>query len=40
MIDAVAKRIKDICDARVRTGYRRVHVMQDRIGWGINVKKV
>jgi putative transposase len=37
---AVAKRIKVICETRVRYGYRRVHVLLDRIGWGINVKKV
>jgi len=37
---AVAKRIKEICETRVRYGYRRVHVLLDREGWGINVKKV
>jgi putative transposase len=37
---AVAKRIKEICETRVRYGYRRVHVLLDREGWGINIKKV
>ena len=37
---AVAKRIREICETRVRYGYRRVHVLLDREGWGINVKKV
>lgn len=34
------KRIKEICETRVRYGYRRVHVLLDREGWGINIKKV
>lgn len=37
---AVEKRIKEICATRVRYGYRRVHVLLDREGWGINIKKV
>ena len=37
---AVAKRIKEICETRVRYGYRRVHVLLDREDWGTNVKKV
>lgn len=37
---AVAKRIKEICETRVRYGYRRVHVLLASEGWGINVKKV
>ena len=36
---AVAKRIKEICETRVRNGYCRVHVLLDREGWGINIKK-
>lgn len=36
----MAKRIREICETRVRHGYRRVHVPLDREGWGINVKKV
>ena len=35
-----AKRIREICETRVRYGYRRVRVLLDREGWGINVKKV
>ena len=34
------KRIWEICETRVRYGYRRVHVLLDRDGWGINFKKV
>lgn len=37
---SVAKRIKEVCETRVRYGYRRVHVLLDREGWGINIKKV
>ena len=33
-------RIKDICETRVRYGYRRVHVLLQRDGWVINVKRV
>ena len=33
------KRIKEICQTRVRYGYRRVHVMLRREGWRINQKK-
>jgi putative transposase len=33
-------RIKDICETRVRYGYRRVHVLLQRDGWAINVKRV
>ena len=32
-------RIKEICQTRVRYGYRRVHVMLRREGWVINQKK-
>ena len=37
---AVAKRIKDICETRVRHGCWRAYVLLDRLGWGVNVKKV
>jgi putative transposase len=37
---AVAERIREICETRVRYGYRRVHVLLGREGRGINVKKV
>ena len=33
-------RIRDICQTRVRYGYRRVHVLLRREGWKVNVKKV
>jgi len=33
------KRIKEICQMRVRFGYRRVHVLLRREGWRINQKK-
>lgn len=32
-------RIKEICETRVRYGYRRVHVLLRREGWMINLKK-
>lgn len=32
-------RIKEICQTRVRYGYRRVHVLLRREGWKINLKK-
>jgi putative transposase len=34
------QRIKEICQTRVRYGYRRVHVMLRREGWVVNHKKV
>lgn len=37
---ALKNRIKDICETRVRYGYRRVHVLLQRDGWAINVKRV
>jgi putative transposase len=33
------RRIKEICQTRVRYGYRRVHVLLRRDGWSINQKK-
>ncbi len=33
------QRIKEICQTRIRYGYRRVHVILRREGWQINVKK-
>ncbi len=32
-------RIKEICETRVRYGYRRVHVLLLREGWPINMKR-
>src|SRR6201995_4957560 len=36
---AVEQRIREICQTRVRYGYRRVHVLLRREGWRINQKK-
>jgi hypothetical protein len=33
------RRIKEICETRVRYGYRRVHVHLRRDGWKINMEK-
>ncbi|MGY4592780.1 transposase InsO family protein [Bradyrhizobium sp. GM22.5] len=37
---ALKNRIKEICETRVRYGYRRVHVLLQRDSWAINVKRV
>ena len=37
---ALTLRIKEICETRVRFGYRRVHVLLRREGWTVNQKKV
>ncbi len=37
---ALKLRIKEICETRVRFGYRRVHVMLQREGWKVNVKRI
>ncbi|WP_412074401.1 IS3 family transposase [Tritonibacter mobilis] len=36
---AFEQRIREICQTRVRFGYRRVHVLLRREGWEINAKK-
>lgn len=36
---AVERRIKEICETRVRYGYRRVNILLRREGWVINIKK-
>lgn len=36
----IERRIKEICETRVRYGYRRVHVPLRRKGWVINAKKI
>ena len=36
---ALEQRNREICHARVRYGYRRVHVLLRREGWSINQKK-
>ena len=33
------RRIREICETRVRYGYRRVHVLLRREGWMVNMKK-
>jgi putative transposase len=35
----VEARIREICETRVRYGYRRVHVLLRREGWSINMKR-
>ena len=35
-----ALRIKEIAEARVRYGYRRIHVLLRREGWMVNHKRV
>lgn len=35
----IERRIREICETRVRYGYRRVHVLLRREGWEINMKK-
>ncbi|MBU1830383.1 MAG: IS3 family transposase, partial [Alphaproteobacteria bacterium] len=37
---ALEQRIREICETRVRYGYRRIHVVLQREGWEVNVKKV
>lgn len=37
---ALKLRIKHICEARVRYGYRRVHVLLRREGWDVNAKRI
>lgn len=34
------QRIREICETRVRYGYRRIHVLLRREGWKVNHKKV
>ncbi len=34
------KRIREIAEARVRYGYRRIHVLSGREGWMVNPKRV
>ncbi len=36
---ALKKRIKEICETRVRYGYRRVHFVLRREGWKVNIKR-
>lgn len=34
------RRIKEICETRVRYGYRRVHILLRRDGWAVNPKRI
>ncbi|MFG1225748.1 IS3 family transposase, partial [Xanthobacter wiegelii] len=34
------QRIKEICETRVRYGYRRVHILLRREGWAVNPKRI
>jgi putative transposase len=36
---ALKQRIREICETRVRYGYRRVHILLRREGWALNQKK-
>ncbi len=36
---ALEHRIREICETRIRYGYRRVHVLLRREGWAVNIKK-
>ena len=36
----IEARIREICETRVRYGYRRVHVLLRREGWEINMKRL
>jgi putative transposase len=38
--DALRQRIRELAKARVRFGYKRIHVMLRREGWQVNHKKV
>lgn len=33
-------RLKELAEARVRYGYRRLHVLLQREGWQVNQKKI
>jgi putative transposase len=37
---ALKQRIKEICQTRVRFGYRRVHILLRREGWAVNPKRI
>ena len=34
------QRIREICETRVRYGYRRVYVVLNREGWEVSIKMV
>ena len=37
---ALKQRIKQICETRIRYGYRRIHVLLRREGWDVNPKRI
>jgi putative transposase len=38
--DVLRKRIRELAETHVRYGYRRIHILLQREGWEINVKRV
>ena len=40
MNEVLLARIKELSAARVRYGYRRIHVLLGREGWNVNPKRV
>ena len=41
MIDApIRKRMEEIAAVRIRYGYRRIHILLQREGWNVNLKRV
>jgi putative transposase len=40
MNETLRRRIQEIAGARIRYGYRRIHVLLRREGWSVNVKRV
>ena len=36
----IERRIKEICETRIRYGYRRVHMLLRREGWQVKIKKI
>jgi putative transposase len=41
LLDApIRKRMEEIAAVRIRYGYRRIHILLQREGWHINIKRV
>ena len=38
--DVLRKRIRELAETHIRYGYRRIHILLQREGWDINVKRV
>jgi putative transposase len=38
--DVLSKRIRELAETHVRYGYRRIHILLQREGWKVNVKRV